>query len=303
MQKLPDLEGLAMFAKVAEARGFARAADAMGVSKATVSKAVSRLEERLGTRLFHRTSRNLALTDAGRTVLAAATDMLAAAEAAEQRALDQASTPRGLVRLAAPMTFGLAYVAPALPAFLAANPWITVDVDLSDQMVDLIGGGYDVGLRIGTLSDSSLIARKLCDVRLMVVGSPAYFDQHGRPGHPRELAAHDCLTYALASQEIWRFRSQDGEDVSVRLNSRMRANNADPLICAAVAGLGVAMLPDFMLAGQTGDGRLEEVLKDWTPPPGALHLVTPPGGHRPARVTALIDFLAARFTGGPWMTR
>lgn len=293
-----------MFARVAEARGFARAADAMGISKATVSKAVSRLEQKLGTRLFHRTSRSLALTDAGRTLLTGASDMLAAAEAAEQQALDGASTPRGLVRLAVPMTFGLAYVAPALPEFLAANPWITVDVDLSDQTVDMVGGGFDVGLRIGTLSDSTLVARKLCDVKLMVVGSPAYFDSHGRPGHPRELAAHDCLTYALAaSQEIWRFRGQDGEEASVRLNSRLRANNADPLICAAVAGLGIAMLPDFMLAEPVAEGRLEAVLKDWAPPPSALHLVTPPGGHRPARVTALIEFLAARFSGGPWTKR
>lgn len=299
--KLPDLEALALFAKVAEAGAFAKAARDLGVSKATMSKAVTRLETRLGTRLFHRSSRQLALTDAGRSVLSGARDMLVAGEAAEAQALDAAAAPRGLVKLAAPMSFGLAYVTPALPAFLAAFPDVTVDLDLSDALVDLVGGGYDVALRIGALADSALVARRLCDVQLLVVAAPAYVKAHGAPEHPRELAEHQCLTYALSpTPEIWRFTGADGEEVSVRPKSRMRANNADAISYAAREGLGIAVQPDFICADDVAAGRLVSVMPGWSAARIGLHLVTPPGGHRPARVTALIAFLAARFAVAPW---
>lgn len=299
--KLPDLEALALFAKVAEAGAFAKAARDLGTSKATISKAVSRLEARLGTRLFHRSSRQLALTEAGRSVLSGARDMLSAGEAAEAQALDAAAAPRGQVKLAAPMSFGLAYVAPVLPAFLKAYPDVTVDLNLSDAVVDLIGGGFDAALRIGILADSALVARRLCDVQLLAVAAPAYLKAHGRPEHPRDLAEHACLTYALApTPEIWRFTGRDGEEVAVRPRSRMRANNADALSVAAREGMGIALQPDFICAGDVAAGHLETILPGWSAARIALHLVTPPGGHRPARVTALIDFLAARFAVAPW---
>lgn len=299
--KLPDLEALAIFAKVAETGAYARAARDLGLSKATLSKAVARLETRLGTRLFHRTSRQLALTEAGRTVLSGARDMVAAGEAAEALALDSATAPRGQVRLAGPMSFGLAYLAPALPDFLAKYPDITIDLQLSDQTVDLIGGGFDVAMRIGALADSSLIARRLCDVPRYVVAAPSYLAKYGAPAHPRELSEHACLTYSyLATPEIWRFTGPDGEDVAARPGMRMRANNADALMPAAIAGHGLALQPDFVVWHHLRDGRLKTVLDAWTPPPIGLHLVTPPGGHRPARVNALIEFLAARFVGAPW---
>ena len=301
MQKLPDFEGLAIFAKVAEARAFSRAATDLGVSKATVSKAVTRLEERLGTRLFHRTSRHLALTEAGRTLLIRANRVLGEAEAAESEALDRAAAPRGLVRLAAPMSFGLAYVTPALPDFLAAHPDISIDLQLSDQIVDLIGEGFDLAMRISALADSSLVARRLCPVRVYLVGAPAYFAKHGRPAHPRDLAEHQALTYAyMRTPDTWRFTGAKGEEVTVRPNIRVRANNADALTPALLAGLGVAMQPDFAIAEHLRAGTLEAVLTEWTPPPIAVHLVMPPGGLRPARVGAVIDFLAARFANAPW---
>lgn len=299
--KLPDLEALAVFAKVAEAGAFARAARDLGVSKATLSKAVSRLETRLGTRLFHRTSRQLSLTEAGRSVLAGARDMLAAGEGAEAQALDDAAAPRGQVRLAGPMSFGLAYLAPALPDFLAQYPDVTVDLHLSDATVDLVGGGFDVAMRIGALADSSLIARRLCDVPRYVVAAPAYLERRGVPVHPRELSEHDCLTYSyLATPEIWRFTGPEGEEVAARPGMRMRANNADALMPALIAGLGLALQPDFVVWHHLRDGRLKAVLEDWAPPPIGLNLVTPPGGHRPARVSALIAFLVTRFSGAPW---
>jgi len=301
MNPLPDLEGLAIFARVAQAGSFAGAASDLGVSNPTVSKAVTRLERRLGVRLFHRTSRRLSLTDTGQTLLEAARRMLAEAEAAECEASDNSAMPRGLVRVAAPMSFGLGFVAPVLPDLMALYPEITLDLSLSDEVVDLIGGGFDLALRISALPDSSLMARRLSPVRRLMVASAEYLDRRGRPTHPSQLAEHDCLIYAnLPTPQTWRFINAAGEEVSVRVAGPLRANNGDALTAAALAGRGIAAHPDFIVWRDVAEGRLEEILTDWSAPPIALHLVAPPGA-RPARVTAVMDFLAGRFSDPPWM--
>jgi DNA-binding transcriptional LysR family regulator len=299
MAKLPDFEGLAIFAKVVELRSFAAAADELSLSKATVSKAVTRLEERLGARLFNRTSRRLALTDAGQKLSARAARLLADGEAAENEALAQSVAPRGLVRLAVPMTFGVKMVAPILPQFLQAYPDVAIDLHLSDAMVDLIGDGFDAGLRIASLPDSSLIARRLCAMPRHTVASPAYLKRHGRPTHPMHLAQHKCLGYAyLTTPGIWHFINSRGEEASVRPAGPLRVNNGEALLPALLAGLGIADLPDFIVGDAIASGEVEVILKDWKQREGAVHLVTPPGGPRPARVEALADFLTKQFAKG-----
>jgi len=292
MSKLPDLEGLAIFAKVVETRSFAGAATELGLSKATVSKAISRVEARLGARLFNRTSRRFALTDAGRALSERAARILAEGEAAENEALAQSATPRGLVRLAVPMSFGLTRVAPLLPEFLAAYPEVSVDLHLSDATVDLVGDGFDAALRIAVLPDSSLVARRLCGVARHTVAAPAYLERHGRPSHPFDLATHKCLCYAyLATPDVWHFTNAAGEPASVRPGGPLRVNNGDAMMPALLAGIGIAVLPDFIVREALADGRLETILTDWSLPQGALHLVMPSAGPRPARVEALVAFL------------
>ena len=296
MAKLPDFEALAIFAKVVELRSFANAASELALSKATVSKAVTRLEERLGARLFNRTSRRLALTDAGQRLSERAARLLADGEAAENEALAQSVAPRGLVKLAVPMTFGVRSVAPLLPEFLQAYPDVSIDLHLSDATVDLIGEGFDAGLRIARLPDSSLIARRLCAMPRYTVAAPAYLKRHGRPTHPMHLAQHKCFGYAyLSTPNLWHYTNAAGEQASVRPAGQLRANNGEALMPALLAGLGIADLPDFIVGDAIASGEVEVILKGWKQPEGAVHLVTPPGGPRPARVEVLADFLTKKF--------
>src|SRR6201993_3750213 len=206
MSKLPDFEGLAMFAKVAEERSFAAAAGAMGVSVATVSRGVTRLEQRLGGRLFNRTSRRLALTDYGHALAERASKIYAEAEEVEDCAREASSRPRGLVKLAAPLSFGVRWVAPLLPEFFRRYPDIAIELHLTDAQTDLIGDGFDAALRIAVMADSSLVARLIVPVRRFVVASPSYIARHGRPRHPHDLGSRWCLSYTnRARRDVWRF--------------------------------------------------------------------------------------------------
>jgi DNA-binding transcriptional LysR family regulator len=299
MAKLPDFEALAIFAKVVELRSFAGAAGELALSKATVSKAVGRLEERLGARLFNRTSRRLALTDAGQKLAERATRLLADGEAAENEALAQSSVPRGLVKLAVPMSFGVKEVGPILPEFLKIYPEVSIDLHLSDATVDLIGEGFDAGLRIARLPDSSLIARRLCAVPRYTVAAPSYLKKHGRPTHPMQLAQHQCFGYAyLSTPNMWHYTNAAGEQASVRPGGPLRVNNGEAVMPALLAGLGITDLPEFIVGDAIASGAVEVILEDWKQPEGALHWVTPPGGPRPARVEVLAEFLTRHFAKG-----
>jgi DNA-binding transcriptional LysR family regulator len=304
MAKLPDFEGLAIFAKVVELRSFAAASTELTLSKATVSKAITRLEQRLGARLFNRTSRRLALTDTGQKLAARAARLLADGEAVENEALAQSVAPRGLVRLAVPMTFGVKEVAPILPGFLEKYPDVTIDLHLSDARVDLIGDGFDAGLRIASLPDSSLIARRLCGMSRFTVASPAYLKRHGRPTHPMHLAEHKCFGYAyLSTPDVWHYTNAKGEQASVRPGGPLRVNNGEALMPALLAGLGIADLPDFIVGDAIASGEVEVILEGWKQTESAVHLVLPSGGPRPARVEALADFLTRHFTRPKRITR
>lgn len=291
MSSLPDLEGLAVFARVAELRSFTGAALELGLSKATISKTVTRLERRLGARLLNRSAHRLALTDAGRKLQARAASILAEAEAAEAECLSEAVVPRGLIRLAAPMSFGLKEVAPRLPAFLRLHAEVSVDLHLSDALVDLIGDGFDVALRIGVLPDSALLAKRLRPVPLALAASPAYLARRGAPEGPGDIDPSEVLGYAYTQANLLRF-SRRGEVVNLRPLGRLRATSGDALTPALLDGLAMAVLPHFILEDHLAAGRLVQVLPDWSLPESALFLLTPPGGPRPARIQALMDYFS-----------
>jgi DNA-binding transcriptional LysR family regulator len=290
---LPDFEAWAIFARVVELRSFSAAAESLGVSKATVSKAIARLEQRLGTTLFHRTSRKLTLTESAKPLSERAASILAEAEAAEEAARDQASAPTGLIRVAAPMTFGVHHVASAIAEFLALHPGVEIDLTLSDAKIDIVAEGIDIAVRIADLPDSSLRARRVAPVAVHIVGAPALFDRLGRPKHPADLGRFPCIAYTNVAQ-LWHFRGPDGEEAAVRPQGPLRANNGEAMLPTLRAGLGIARLPDFIIGKDLADGRLEAVLTEWHSASVALHLLTPPSALRPARVEALLAHLAER---------
>ena len=302
MSKLPDFEGLAMFAKVAEERSFAAAARAMGVSVATVSRAVTRLEGRLGGRLFNRTSRRLALTDFGRSVAERASKIYAEAEATEDAARDTSSRPRGLVKLAAPLSFGTRWVAPIMPEFFRRYPDIAVDLHLTDAHVDLIGEGFDAALRIAVMENSSLVARLIAPVCRFVVAAPAYIARHGQPRVPDDLTAHQCLSFVNRSgRGAWLFtHRKTGKKRQIVPAGQLRGTSVEVLLPTVLEGLAITELPEFIATQYLADKSLELILEDWRLPEGGLYFVTPTARARPAKVSALADFLITKLTNAPW---
>tara|TARA_R110001599_G_scaffold22829_2_gene84116 strand:- start:23599 stop:24489 length:891 start_codon:yes stop_codon:yes gene_type:complete len=289
---LPDYEAWAIFAAVARRGSFTAAAKELNLSKPTISKAITRLEQSLGTVLFHRTSRKISLSTAGRSLLPHAQQISYDGEAAMEAARDTTHLLNGRVSLAAPLSYGLSHLAPVIADFMCAYPEITVDLQLNDARVDLIEEGFDCAIRIGALPDSSLRAIKLRNMSGYFIAAPSYIEREGQPETPADLGEHDCFIYSnTLSPEVWSISDKSGEITSVRPKARFRSNNGDVMLPALIAGRGIGYLPDFLCQKALDAGDLINILPDWHMGEIALNIVMPPSRLRPARVDALVDFL------------
>ena len=292
------LDEIAAFAAVADARSFTQAARRLGVSGAQVSKLVARLEDRLGARLLNRTTRDVSLTDTGRAYLERARDLLAEFDALESSVREQ-DGPRGLLRVSAPVAFGAKQLDPAVLDFAEAYPDVSLEVLYTDRFVNLVDEGFDVGVRVGRLADSSLIARRLAPVQMILCASPAYLQRHGAPETPAELAGHEAIIdLNVQEPEVWTF-GQGGQCTEIRVRGRLRFASGEACLAAAERGLGVARTPDFVAAERLRAGVLTPLLCGYEPETIRIHAVYPQGRHLAPKVRAFVDFLASRFAGEP----
>ncbi|WP_248752193.1 LysR family transcriptional regulator [Pseudomonas sp. MWU15-20650] len=290
-------EDMRLFCQVMESGSFTAAAEQLGLSKQFVSRRLIQLEERLGVRLLNRSTRRLDVTPLGQSYYESALRLLSEVEQVEQGIAGQNSEPRGTIRLSAPLSFAMAHLGCLLPQFLQLHPQVSVEVDLSDRPVDLIGEGYDLVLRIGTLEDSTLIARHIASVQRVYCASPDYLARRGTPLKPEDLAQHDCLPYGHGRQVQWRFQTR-GKLHALNVSGRMRVNNGELLRDTAIAGLGVTYLPTFIVADALKDGRLVTVLDTFAPQALTLSAVYPQHRQSSRPVQALVAFLRERLAGG-----
>jgi DNA-binding transcriptional LysR family regulator len=252
------------------------------------------LEERLGVRLLNRSTRRLDVTPLGQSYYESALRLLGEVEQVEQGIAGQTAEPRGTIRLSAPLSFAVAHLGCLLPMFLQRYREVTVEVDLSDRPVDLLGEGYDLALRIGVLEDSTLIARRIASIERVYCASPAYLAERGTPQQPEDLHSHDCLPYGHGRSVQWRFNAGQGKPVLVNVTGRMRVNNGELLRDAAVQGMGITYLPTFIVGAALKDGRLVPVLDDLRPEPLTLSAVYPQHRQASRPVQALVEFLRER---------
>jgi DNA-binding transcriptional LysR family regulator len=294
------MASMAAFTKVVGAGSFSAAAREMQVSQALVTKQIQELENWLGARLLNRTTRRLSLTEVGTAFYERAARILEAVEEAKGAAGALQTVPRGRLRINAPISFGVLHLAPAVTEFLQRFPDVSVELLMNDRLVDLLEGEFDVGVRIGRLRDSSLIARKIAPIRLAVCAAPDYLARRGVPKAPEDLAKHDCLEYTyFESRGEWRLLNPEGDEIVVPVSGRYLANNADVLRITAIAGGGIILCPTFIVGEDLRSGRLVRLLPDYPPPEQALHALYPPGRHLSAKVRSFVDFLVARFGGEP----
>ncbi|MCB1801598.1 MAG: LysR family transcriptional regulator [Gammaproteobacteria bacterium] len=297
MDRLAHIEA---FVSVVETTSFSRAAERLGIAKSLVSRRVSALEQSLGVQLLHRTTRSLSLTSAGQVYFEHASRILAALDEAEQSVSSDVQDLTGRLRLAAPLSFGLRHLNKALCDFLLERPGIELDLDLNDREVNLVEEGLDMAVRIGSLRDSTLRARRLGTVRFVTCASPGYLSSHGTPVTPEDLASHTGLQYShVTVNETWHLDSATDRPATTP-DIRVQANNGDALVAMAVAGLGIANLPSFLVHDLIAAGELVAILQQHRRPATGIHAVFPPGRLLSRRVRALADFLAGRFGDLPY---
>lgn len=295
MDRIEEIRG---FVAVADGRSFAQAARRLGISTAQMSKLVARLEDRHGTRLLNRTTRNVSLTAAGRAYLAGARELLDMFDQLEILVGD-AGGPRGLLRLSVPVSFGAVEIGPALLDFAAAHALVGLEVFFSDRAVNLVEEGFDAAVRIGSLSNSTLVARRLATSRIVTCAAPAYLDHYGAPRAPDELAGREIIIdLNPADPFVFRF-GRGAVRQSVRVDGRLRFAGAQACLAAARAGLGITRAPAFAAVDDLRAGRLRPLLCEFEPDPVSIHAVYPQTRHLAAKVRAFVDFLAARFAGEP----
>lgn len=288
------LTAMELFVRVVAERSFSQAARQTGVSKSVVSKAVAELEDRLGAQLLNRTTRQMSLTEVGQAYHERCLSILDAVEDVEQLVSAQARTPKGVLRLAAPVTFSISHLGAPLSSFLQANPAITVDLQLNDRVVDIVDEGFDLAIRISRkLKDSNLIAAKLCTARTVIAASPSYLARHGEPLHPRDLLRHTCLRFSnLGPAQEWTFTDPVSQGaMQIAVTGRITTNNGEVLRSAAVAGEGILSGPSFLTAEDIKAGRLVPILKAYAGPSFGIYAVYPPNRHVSAKVRHLVDHL------------
>lgn len=295
-----DLNQLAIYARVVEAGSFAEAARRLGTSRSVVSKAVAKLEKALDARLFNRTTRHLSLTEIGQVVAAHAGRVLEELDQLEQVIGSFNDEPRGILRVSASVAFGTLHVAPALVDFLTAHPDLKMELTITDRLIDLAEDGYDMAVRVTAEPPLPLVARKLAPVRRRVCGTPAYFAKHGLPLTPADLVRHNCLDYTRSGEQgLWRFNGPHGE-IDVPVSGSLHVDDDEALSQAVLGGLGVALLPTFIVGEALQAGKLQAVLSEYIPIERYVYALYLPTRHLPAKVRAFIDFLIARIGPDPY---
>ncbi len=293
---MDKLEGLRAFVKVVELGSFSEAGRTLRLSRSAVSKHIGDLENELGVQLLNRTTRHVSPTENGQAYFERVLGVLSDLDAADQAVTDFQATPRGLLRVNAPMSFGTLQLGPAIAEFMAQYPELRIQLALSDQHVDPVQDGLDVTLRIADLEASSLIARKIMPIDRVICASPDYLQAHGEPMHPTDLRDHACLTYGyLSTGNQWKLSGKDG-DHWIQPPWTLCVNNAEVLRDAAIKGRGIALLPTFIAGHAIDDGALRTCLSDYSAPPLVLYAIYPPTRHLALKVRLFIDFLVERFS-------
>jgi DNA-binding transcriptional LysR family regulator len=293
-----ELEELRTFVEVIESGGLNRAAARLGVSKSIISRRITRLETDLGTRLLSRSTRGIIPTEAGIEFKARCDRILAELNEARDAVAQQGRSVRGRLRLSAPLAFGVRHLAPVLADLASAHPDLEIDVSYTDRVVDLIGERFDAAVRIGSLRDSSLVVRKIAPVHAVLVASPGYLARHGRPRTPQDLVGHECLIYTGSLVPEWQFLSGKRR-FAIRPEGRLRSDSGEAILQWAIAGIGIADSPSFLVSDAIESGALEPLLLSYPRPEYGIHVVRPPGSHVPGKVRVLIDTLVERFGGTP----
>ncbi len=295
---MDNLAAMQVFVSVVETGGLSSAGRALGLAPSSVSRRIGELEDVLGVGLLQRTTRKMSLTEAGEIYYERSRDIMRAVEEATLAVTEKRASPSGILRLTVPASVARLHVAPAVAAFQAQYPAVRVVMSVTDRMADIVGEGLDVAIRVGQLEDSSLVARKVGESRRLVCAAPSYLKQASRPRRPEELADHACLTFrAHPGSNPWRFR--DGKEATeVSVTGPFFADDGETLVAAACAGLGLILVPEWLVGIEIGRGRLVEVLAGHSPDPAttALHAVTAPGPYTAPKVRQFVDFLAERFS-------